>query len=181
MAKTNRIKFTPAPCALVPTTRSEAETLTGEIARLKLKERLLATQMDGKLKEIRANYEGIFSGLKEQIDPMVEALHSWAQGHPEEFDGKKSVDLLHALVGWRINPPSLKPLKGFTWAAVLERIRNLGRRDFIRTAEELNKDALLAARDAENLKAMYLQVLQDEVFFVEPKITQTEPRETAQN
>lgn len=178
MAKSNRIKLA-APLIDVPKDRTAAESLAGKITTLKLKEAMLAAQLDGHIKDVRSNYEGHFAVIKDDITPMVDALHAWAEAHPEEFNGKKSTDLLHAIVGWRTNPPSLKPLKGFTWAAVLERIKNLGRIDFIRTKEELNKEAILANRDEENLKSIYVQVLQEDEFFVDPKITTPDSRETA--
>ena len=172
----NRIKL-PKSTVYVPETREQAEEAVRVITTLKIRERKLKSEMDAKLTEVKKRYEEELSGLAEKITPAVESIHAWAERHPEDFGGKKSLPMLHGVIGWRTTPPSLKPLKGFTWPAVLERLLGLGRREYIRSKEEVNKEALLAARESEDLKGMYVQVIQDDEFFVEPAITETENRQ----
>lgn len=172
-----RIKLN-RPDIAVPASRSAAEAVVRKIVELKLEEQALKTEMDERITAIKKDYEARLGQIEAAMQPQVEAVHAWAEAHPEEFQGKKSLEMLHGIIGWRITPPALKPLRGFTWATVLNRLRDLGRFDFIRTKEEVNKEALLAARDTENLKAFYCQVIQEDEFFIEPKLTPVEPRET---
>jgi phage host-nuclease inhibitor protein Gam len=174
----NRIKLQKNPVE-IPATRAEAEALVRRLTTNLLAQQAAKTEMDQRITAIKKEYESKCSKLEESIQPMMESIHAWADAHSEEFGGKKSLDMLHAIIGWRVNPPSLKPLRGFTWGAVMGRIKDLGKWEFIRTKEDVNKEALLAARDTENLKAFYCAVAQDEEFFCDPKTTPVETRQTA--
>lgn len=173
----NRVKL-PKSTVIVPETREQAEEAVRVITTLKIRERKLKSEMDAKLTEVKRRYETDLAGLAEQITTAVESIHAWAERHPEDFGGRKSLQMLHGVIGWRTTPPAIKPAKGFTWPAVLERLLGLGRLEFIRTKQEPNKEALLAARESEDLKAMYMQVIQDDEFFVEPALTDSTSRET---
>jgi phage host-nuclease inhibitor protein Gam len=176
----NRIKLQ-APVVPVPASRIEAEVLVGTIAGLKIEERASQNDMDARLKAIRDEYESTLGALASAIAPCMDALASWAAAHPTEFGDKRSIDMTHGIVGWRQNPPSVKPLKGFTWAAVLGRLKELGRLDFLRMKEEVNKEALLGARLdlGDGIRGFYCQVVQEDEFYLEPKIAEQAAREVA--
>jgi phage host-nuclease inhibitor protein Gam len=67
--------------------------------------------------------------------------------------------------------PTLKTLKGWTWALVLERIGALRLTQYIRTKSEPDKEKLLADREklGDRLTEVGVQVVQAETFFVDPK------------
>lgn len=175
--KNDRVKIREKQFAVVAT-REEAEALVRFITKAKATERRLKAELDGKVADLKKTYEGNLSEIAEQISPCVESLRAWAESNPTEFNGKKSLEMLSGTIGWRTSPPALKTAKGFTWAAVLGRLKDLGHWEFVRTKEEVNKEAILAARDAQNLKAMYLRIEQAEEFFVDPKMTDSTNRET---
>jgi len=164
----------------IPAGRAEAEAVLRRIAEVKLEETALKAEMDEQLTRTRKQYEARLAKLQDQLLRMLESLRAWAEAHPEEFGGKKTLEMLHGLIGWRMTPPALRPLRGVTWSAVLQRLKEMGKLQFVRIKEEVNREALLAARDAENLKALYCQVVQEDEFFVEPKLTPTQSRETVE-
>jgi phage host-nuclease inhibitor protein Gam len=170
----NRIK----KCGPVVRTRGEMETLVGEIARLKNEEQTLSAEMDGRIQEVRTDYESRLAAIADEINLRMASAEEWSLAHPDEFGKAKSVDMTHAVVGWRTGQPQLKTLAGFTWDRVLERLRSLAQyAGFIRTKQEVDKQGIIAAR--ENLldadfRQMGVRVVQDESFYVDPKVTEVE-------
>jgi hypothetical protein len=82
------------------------------------------------------------------------------------------------------NPPSkLKTLVGFTFARVLDSLRSVKwGAAYIRIKEEVDKEKLIAdygsmTLESSELREIGVKVDQDETFFVDPAITETEPRQ----
>ena len=175
---TNRIKLkTPAP-----KTREEMETLVGDIALLKLRDAELKTAMDRELKQIKDRYIDNLTLINDKLTALMPRALAWAEAHPDDFGKAKSLEMLHGIIGWRTNTPSLKTLSGWTWDRVLEKLKTLPLMlQYIRTKEEVNKQALLGDRDGigpDGLRNVGLRVVQEDEFFVEPKLTETDKRET---
>lgn len=174
----SRIKLKTA----APRTREEMETLVGDIAALKIRERELKARMDADLKEVRDRYEGQLAGLSESIGAKMPAALAWADNNADDFGKLRSIEMLHGTIGWRTNTPSLRTLSGWTWDRVLEKLLNIGAMTYVRTKQEVNKQALLADRDdlgGEEFRKLGVRVVQEDEFFVEPKITETQSREVA--
>ena len=117
-----------------------------------------------------AKVQNVLNAAKEK---SFEVLQAFAVENREElFSKKKSVESAHGVFGFRTGTPKLKNLKGFTWAAVTNLVKEL-MPDYIRTSEELAKDKLLADRElpevAEYFPKIGVQVVQEETFYVEPK------------
>ena len=168
--------------ALVVRTREEMQILAGEIAGLKTHEALCAAQMDAELKDVRDRYTLVFAGLQEQIADKMAMARAWAEAHPGEFGEARSLDLTHAVIGYRTGQPQLKTVTGWTWDRVLERLKTLpGCVSLVRLKEEVNKQQILAEREqlgAERLRQMGLRVAQEETFFVEPRLSEVDRRES---
>lgn len=168
-----RIKTKPQPEPVV--TREEMEALVGDIARLTTYKRRTTALMDKRITEIRSEYEDQLAGVEQELAAKAEAVRRWAEANAAEFGKLKSLDLLHGVIGWRVGNPTLKTLAGWTWDRVLERLKSAaGYAGFIRTKEEVDKASILAQRDTllpDDLRQMGLRVVQEEAFFVEPKLT----------
>jgi phage host-nuclease inhibitor protein Gam len=162
----------------IPASRAEAEAVLRRIAEVKLEETALKAEMDEQLTRTRKQYEARLAKLQDQLLRMLESLRAWAEAHPEEFGGRRSLEMLHGTLGWRLTPPALRPVRGFTWGAVFSRLKELGKWEYIRTKEEPNREALLAARETENLRELYLEVVQRDEFYVEPRLSPAQSRET---
>jgi phage host-nuclease inhibitor protein Gam len=161
-------------------TREQFETFIGEIATLKAKEQKYTAEMNRRITEVRADYENPLVQIATDISAKFEAVRLCAEENPGWFGEAKSLQTTHGTIGWRIGNPTLKTLSGFTWDRVLEKLRGLiDMSTYIRTAPEVNKQALLADRNtlgAEKLREVGVRVVQEETFFVEPNIETPEAR-----
>jgi phage host-nuclease inhibitor protein Gam len=169
--KTNRIKNTQP----VIRTREALESLIGEIAALKNQQRLLTAAMDGQIQEIRGQYEAQLTVQNEALDEKVERARAWSEANPREFGAARSIETMHGVLGWRTGQPALKTLPGWTFDRVLQTLKSLGAPGYIRVKEEVHKQNLLSDREAigaEKLREIGLRVVQEETFFVEPKLTE---------
>ncbi len=161
--------------------REEMESLVGEITVLKTREQKLTAEMNRRVTEIRQNYETELGSIGEKIEDLMTVARDWADQNLAEFGKAKSIPMTHGVVGWKIGNPTLKTISGFTWDRVLEKLRDGGLRfgAYVRTKFEVNKEQLLADRDSyteAELKKVGVRVVQDERFFVEPKIETVETR-----
>lgn len=155
-----RIKPTPIK------TRAEMELLVGQIADLKITETKLANQLDTELKATRDGYETEFAALDDLISAKMALAEQWATAHPEEFGKLKSIEFVHGTAGLRVGMPKLKCLARWTKEKVLAAMVGLiGDR---------------AALEGKPLTEIGLRVEQDETFYVEPKLTPVENRETTE-
>jgi len=160
--------------------RSEAETVLGDIRSATITRNQAMADRERERKAIDDTYGAALERLDREIETRSEQLRGWAEANPSEFNGLKSLDLTHGVVGWRIGNPTLKTLTGWSWDRVLEKLESVtdGLR-FIRTKEEVDKQALLAERatfTAEQLRELGVKITQEEAFFVEPKLDEADNR-----
>ncbi|MBX3732620.1 MAG: host-nuclease inhibitor Gam family protein [Verrucomicrobiae bacterium] len=162
-------------------TREEAETVLGLLRAQVITRSAMAAERELELKAVDDRFKDELLQLGTDIQTNTEMLRAWADGHPEAFGTAKSLQMTHGVVGWRTGNPSLKPLSGFTWDRVLEKLRNLTPyKGFIRTKEEVDKAAILAMRDElspQDLRHMGVRVVQEETFYVEPRIDAPDERQ----
>lgn len=152
--------------------REDAERCLGEYARLTIERDAIAAEMDERIRAIRAEYEGRLSDLTQDAEVEFDLLADWAARNPAEFGERKSLELTHGTIGFRTGTPKLKTLRGFTWDRVMERLVVAEMQRYLRQRTEPAKDLLIADRELlgdESLKAVGLQVVQDETFFLEAK------------
>jgi phage host-nuclease inhibitor protein Gam len=169
--KTNRIKNTQP----VIRTREAMESLIGEIAALKNQQRLLTAAMDGQIQTIREQFEPQLAAQNEALDQKMEHARVWSESNLDEFGAARSIETVHGVVGWRTGQPALRTLPGWTFDRVLQTLKTEGAAGYIRVKEEVHKQNLLSDREAlgvEKLRELGLRVVQDETFFVEPKLTE---------
>lgn len=129
--------------------------------------------MDVKITEVREKYADEIAKLNEIRDRNFETLQAWSIENKDElFTKKKSMDHAHGVIGFRTGTPKLKALKGFTWGAVTNLLKEF-LPAYVRVTEEPAKDKLLADRDNEDTASQFskcgISVIQDETFFVELK------------
>lgn len=166
------------------TTRDEAESVMNELAQAENNRRKFIARRDAEVLNINSQYEGGIAACAEAVREKSDILRAWAEATPEAFPkGRKSLDLVSGVIGFRTGTPKLALLsRAWNWDKVLEAFRH-GLKKYIRTKDEVNKDAVLADYatrqicDAE-LAAEGLKVVQEESFFVEPALTDTDARQT---
>lgn len=173
----NRIKFV-GPAIK---SRAEMEALARKIAEAKIEQQSLTAAMDAAITAARETFEGRLGCLSEKIEGQMALAQSWAEANPAEFGQAKSIDMVHAVIGFRTGTPKLKTLAGWTFDRVLQYLRDAGLMKFIRVKEEVDKERLIASREQlldGDYRAMGVRIVQEESFYVEPKLTEVEVRET---
>ena len=104
---------------------------------------------------------------QEKISQLVEGLFSYAEAHRDELtDGgkRKTVEVPTGTFGWRMTPPavSLRDVE-----SILENLKALKLKRFIRTKEEIDKEAMLKEPDvAKTVKGV--SIGQHEEFIAKP-------------
>lgn len=169
--------------------RADAEGVMNELATATNAKRKLQAQLDARVLNLKSECERSFAFLDKEIGTHTDALRAWAESNPEEFPkGRKSLELLAGVLGFRTGTPKLALLnRSWTWVKVLATLKALPwGKNYVRTIEEVDKDGLLASRSVNPDKAVAdiclnsvgTKMVQDESFFVEPKLTETETRQT---
>jgi phage host-nuclease inhibitor protein Gam len=154
-------------------TQQDFERLIGEITEGTIVQRQLQNAMDEELAAVRAKYERELPGLEREIGEKLSLAQEYCDAHRDLFPkDRKSIEVLHAVVGYRTGTPKLKLARGWTWDRTLEKLQANRVMRWIRTKAEVNKDAILTDRDATPavLEVYGVRIVQDETFYVEPKL-----------
>ena len=154
-------------------TSEQMEQAFAEYAKADARQQKITADMDVAMTKIREKWQDELTRLAETKDNAFDILQAYAlENRDELFSKRKSLETTHGTLGFRTGTPTLKTRKGFTWASVLEMLKEF-LPNYVRTKEEPAKDKLLADREDEEVAALFpkggVVVVQDETFFVEPK------------
>jgi phage host-nuclease inhibitor protein Gam len=161
--RTNRIK---APELPVPATLAEAEALLLRMGGRQREVAAIEGRMNERLAAVKAEFEQIAAPITEQIEADFQALQAWAEAHRATLleRERKSAKLATGELGWRTSPPSVR-ISGL--AAVIAAFKQLGLDRFIRTKEEIDKQAIQKEPEAvEHVKGV--SITQQEEFWIRP-------------
>jgi phage host-nuclease inhibitor protein Gam len=133
----------------------------------------LCESRDTDLKEVMDKYEDEMLCLSQIKNAAFDTAHAYCLNNKEQLFGKRrTIGALHGIAGFRLGTPRLKTLKGTDWNNVLTELKTK-LPDYVRTTVEPAKDQLLADRQKEKvaplLREIGLQVVQDELFYIETK------------
>jgi phage host-nuclease inhibitor protein Gam len=151
--------------------REEAETAFADYNRATSQLQIIEGKMNNEITAIKEKHEAKINQLQEQKGECFEKMQVYAEGAPELFADKKSVDWVHGSFGFRTGMPKLATRKGFKWPAVFELVKERFS-SYIRIKEELDKEKIMADRNDLDLKQIGLEVTQDESFFMVPNLEQ---------
>lgn len=148
MAKTKTRLKTPAVAVNVPQSREMAATAIANIGALNRQLARTEANMNDELAEVKKRWEEAADPLRLQITALTQGVQTWAEANRDALtqNGKvKTAALTTGEILWRLRPPSVR----ITGAeAVLDALRCLGLKRFIREKEEVNKDAILNEPEA---------------------------------
>lgn len=139
--KPKRIKSTAA--VYVPQSKDD---VIGDIKKIGDLQRELEreqTVMNDAIGDITEKHAPGIEALKKDIETLHKGVQGWCEAHRDELtqNGKtKTASLITGKIEWRNRPPSVA-VRGAD--SVLETLRRLKLDRFIRTKEEINKDAIL--------------------------------------
>lgn len=92
-------------------TREEAEAMMTSLAASVNAKRSVTAERDSRVLRINKEYESGLATLDLAISAKTDALRVWAESHPEEFaKGRKSIDMVSGLLGFRTGTPKLNLL-----------------------------------------------------------------------
>lgn len=150
----------------------QAEKVLGDYAQADARIQELTAEMDQKITSIRDKYADRLTELSEKKDEASKILHFYAEKNRDMFSKKRSLEMSHGKIGFRMGTPKLKTKKGFTWASVMELCKEFAP-DWVRVKEEPNKELILANREVEGMDKLIdkvgVIVDADETFFIELK------------
>jgi phage host-nuclease inhibitor protein Gam len=139
--------------------------------------KLSATEakMNNEINKVKEKYLDSITTLQENIKEPEAILEAFAYEQKESWGKRKSIELLHAVIGFRTGQPKVTKDKKFTWDAVLELMKKSNLfSGFVRSKEEINKEAILAEKNVAVLNQLkedcYISIDQDESFFITPKV-----------
>lgn len=127
----------------VPQTKEDAAADVRKVGELMRQLTREEADMNDLIAEITQRYQPGFDSLKEQITLLQDGVQSYCEANRDSLTngGKvKSANLITGEVAWRQNPPSVRISKS---EIVIETLKRLGLGRFVRTKEEINKDAIL--------------------------------------
>ena len=153
--------------------QEEMELAFADYARADARIQKINATMDIEMTRIREKYQDELAKLAEAKEKSFDIMQAYAlENRDELFSKRKSLETTHGTMGFRTGTPKLKTLKGFTWGAVVNMLKEF-LPGYVRTSEEANKEKLLADRESEEVTALFpkvgIIVVQEETFYVEPK------------
>ena len=161
---------------LAPISREEAEAQFAQYSKADAEMEQIKANIEIQCTKYREKWQNRLGELEEQRTSAFDRLQEYARQNPDQFAKRKSLDLTHGTIGYRTGTPKLKTLKGFTWGACLQLVKEFIP-GFIRTTEDIDKAGIIASRQTEgmddDIRHCGMQIVQDESFFVERHQEQT--------
>ena len=151
----------------VPKSLNEAAQFLAEIGQEQRATDKIQSGLNAKVDELKAKAMADDESHQEKVLQLVEGLFAFAEAHRDELtDGgrRKTVEVPTGTFGWRMTPPSVK-LRNVE--SILESLKSLKLKRFIRTKEEIDKEAML--KEPETAKTVKgVSIGQHEEFVAKP-------------
>lgn len=132
----------------VPQTRDEAAADIRSIGDLQRQLARSSAEMNDAIAHITAQYQPVLDAVTGQLKPLQEGVQAYCEAHRADLTGggkTKTANLITGEVQWRQRPPSVS-VRGAD--SVIEALKGFGLTRFVRTKEEVNKEAILNEPDA---------------------------------
>jgi phage host-nuclease inhibitor protein Gam len=154
-------------------TRQDAELTMEKLARAQYAMDGLTAELNLGLSEVRARFELQIQAYQAEYEATEKLLKEWAKANRTAAGDSKTIEMVHGTIEFRTGMPTVKIASGQTEEAVIERLE--GRPSwtpYLRTLREINKEQILADRDAlsdAELAEIGLKITQIERIHVTPK------------
>jgi phage host-nuclease inhibitor protein Gam len=172
VAKPTKIKARAAE--RVPQNKDEAVAYIKMIGDLQRERQRLRNDMDDRITAIREECQRLLTPIEDEITSISSGVHTWAEANRDRLTNNGRVKTANMLTGelrWRTTPPACKLVRT---KEAIEEIKSRGLAHlFIRTKEDVNKEAILARQDLiEGCK--FIEITQTEEFVIVPFETELE-------
>lgn len=138
----------PAVQVQVPQSRDQVAGAIGEIGEHQRELERIRADMNEELAAVKERWESQATPHAEKIEALTQGVQVWCEANRETLTrgGKvKTAAFATGEVSWRVNPPSVR----ITGAdAVLDALRRMGLKRFIREKQEVNREAILNEPEA---------------------------------
>lgn len=164
--KTTRHKAA-AATAPVPQNREQVSLYIREIGERQRELQRIATDMNDELAAVKERWEAVAQPHAQRIEALTAGTQIWCEANRESLTqgGKtKTATFPAGEISWRLRPPSVR-ITG--QEAVLDFLRRIGLKRFIRTKDEVNKEAILNEPEAV-AQVPGIAITQGEDFVVTP-------------
>lgn len=131
-----------------PQTQTDCAADIKKLGDLQRQHARTAADMNDEIAAITKRYQPKLDAFAERITVLQEGVQTYCEARRDELtsNGKtKTANLITGEVQWRQRPPSVA-VRGAE--AVLDALKRLGLQRFVRTKEEINKEAILNEPDA---------------------------------
>jgi len=143
MAKPNRIKQPAQPLAYVPQSKDECAQAIDQIGRLQRDIQTTQAAMNDEIADVTERYAGRITDKNAELANLQKGVQAFCEAHRGELTDnfkRKSAGFTTGEIQWRQRPPSVS-VRGAD--NVIEWLLLHGMSRFVRTKNEINKDALL--------------------------------------
>lgn len=158
--------------------REAAEEAMAQFSDAAISLQHIEAKMNAQINAVRDKHQELITQLQEKKDDQVAVLEVFAAETCDTWGKRKSMELLHGVIGYRTGTPKIKFDKGFNSKSVTA-ILEEKYPEYVRSVTEMNKEMLIQDRDADNFaeicKKAHVQVVQDETFYVESKSEELQP------
>ena len=172
MGKQERIKSEAAEFP-VPQSKDQAVEAIAEIGRRQRERERIQAAMNDELSEIKRKYEEEALPHGAAISGLSAGVQTWCEANRDDLTGHgkvKFAELASGKVSWRTRPPKVSIS---SMEKVLAALRDMKLDRFIRTKQEVNKEAILAEPEAaRHVKGITIK--QGEDFVIVPFETELE-------
>ncbi len=104
--------------------QEEMELAFADYARADARIQKINATMDIEMTRIREKYQDELGKLAETKEKSFDIMQAYAlENRDELFSKRKSLETTHGTMGFRTGTPKLKTLKGFTWGAVVNLLK----------------------------------------------------------
>lgn len=152
----------------VPQSRDEVNQAIAELGRHQRERLRIETAMNDEMAKVKARHDGEAKPLGDRIGELTKGLHLWCEANRATLTQDNKVkfhDFATGQVKWRLTPWSVGVQKV---ADVIALLKAKGLKQYVRTKEEVDKDALLANRAAVGDSIKGITFKQKEEFAIVP-------------
>lgn len=149
MAKTSKVKAA-APEFPVPQSIDEVNHAIDTIGAHQRELQKLEAEMNEKISGIKAEYGLRAEPFVAEIKALAAGVQVYCDAHRGELTQGMKVKFARLAAGevtWRLGNPAVRIKKGISEETILQLLRGLKRTEYIRTREELDKEAILGASE----------------------------------
>src|SRR5688500_9627744 len=124
----------------------QAQYASARFAEISTKLSKMEARMNERINKIKDEYQEEITQLSEEKEQHFEILQVYAKEQKDTWGKRKSLELLHSVIGFRTGTPKVTKDKKFTWDGIVELVK-VKFPSLVRIKSELDKEAIIAMRD----------------------------------